>query len=305
MTAGNGVRVGVVNVMGRVFLANIDDPFTIAAREVARLKAEGAQIVFVDIHAEATSEKIAMGWYLDGQATAVVGTHTHVQTADARVLPGGTAYLTDVGMTGPHDGVIGMEKVGGDRQVPHRPAGPLRDGHRRSAAARRAHHRRPGDRPGDGHRAAQSVGRRARRDGAGAGRPGRRRDARRRPALRRPPARRRCRCAGSSRSASSPPRCAICVESRFPEIWVEGELSNARVWNTGHLYFTLKDGRAQVKGVMFRSALRLLSFKPEDGLHVVARGRLSVYDPSGEYQLVGEHMEPHGPGRAAAGLSSS
>jgi metallophosphoesterase (TIGR00282 family) len=97
-------------VMGRVFLANIDDPFTTAAREVARLKAEGAAIVFVDVHAEVTSEKIAMGWYLDGQATAVVGTHTHVQTADGRVLPQGTAYLTDVGMTGPHDGVIGVEK---------------------------------------------------------------------------------------------------------------------------------------------------------------------------------------------------
>jgi metallophosphoesterase (TIGR00282 family) len=110
VTSAGGVRVGVVNVMGRVYLANIDDPFTTAAREIARLKAEGAQIVFVDVHAEVTSEKIAMGWYLDGQATAVVGTHTHVQTADARVLPQGTAYLTDVGMTGPHDGVIGVEK---------------------------------------------------------------------------------------------------------------------------------------------------------------------------------------------------
>ena len=110
-TAANGVRVGVVNVMGRVYMANIDDPFTPAAREEARLKGAGAQVVFVDIHAEVTSEKIAMGWYLDGQATAVVGTHTHVQTADARVLPQGTAYLTDVGMTGPHDGVIGVEKA--------------------------------------------------------------------------------------------------------------------------------------------------------------------------------------------------
>ena len=109
--AANGVAVGVVNVMGRVFLAAIDDPFTTAAREVARLKAEGAAIVFVDVHAEVTSEKIAMGWYLDGAATAVVGTHTHVQTADERVLPKGTAYLTDVGMTGPHDGVIGVEKA--------------------------------------------------------------------------------------------------------------------------------------------------------------------------------------------------
>lgn len=110
VTAANGVKVGVVNVMGRVFLANIDDPFTTAAREVARLRAEGAALVFVDVHAEVTSEKIAMGWYLDGQATAVVGTHTHVQTADNRVLPKGTAYLTDAGMTGPHDGVIGVEK---------------------------------------------------------------------------------------------------------------------------------------------------------------------------------------------------
>lgn len=108
--AANGVAVGVVNVMGRVYMAQTDDPFTTATREIARVKAEGAALVFVDVHAEVTSEKIAMGWYLDGKATAVVGTHTHVQTADERVLPGGTAYLTDVGMTGPHDGVIGVEK---------------------------------------------------------------------------------------------------------------------------------------------------------------------------------------------------
>jgi exodeoxyribonuclease VII large subunit len=86
------------------------------------------------------------------------------------------------------------------------------------------------------------------------------------------------------------------VETRFAEIWVEGELSGAKVWNTGHLYFTLKDAHAQVKGVMFRSSLRLLRFKPVDGVHVVARGRLSVYDPRGEYQLVCEHMEPRGLG---------
>jgi exodeoxyribonuclease VII large subunit len=86
------------------------------------------------------------------------------------------------------------------------------------------------------------------------------------------------------------------LETTFPEIWVEGELSNAKVWTTGHLYFTLKDGVSQIKGVMFRSALRNLKFKPEDGLHVVVRGRISVYDPKGEYQLVGEHMEPHGYG---------
>jgi exodeoxyribonuclease VII large subunit len=87
------------------------------------------------------------------------------------------------------------------------------------------------------------------------------------------------------------------LETRFADVWVEGELSNAKVWTTGHLYFTLKDGGSQIKGVMFRSALRYLKFKPEDGLHVIVRGRVSVYDPKGEYQIVAEHMEPHGYGR--------
>jgi exodeoxyribonuclease VII large subunit len=86
------------------------------------------------------------------------------------------------------------------------------------------------------------------------------------------------------------------LESEFLEVWVEGELSNCRVWNTGHLYFTLKDPGAQVRGVIFRTALRYLKFKPADGLRVVARGRVSVYEPKGEYQLVCEHMEPHGLG---------
>jgi exodeoxyribonuclease VII large subunit len=86
------------------------------------------------------------------------------------------------------------------------------------------------------------------------------------------------------------------LEDRFFEIWVEGELSNCRVWNTGHMYFTLKDATAQIKGVMFRSALRLLRFKPRDGLRVVARGRVSVYDPKGEYQIACDHLEPEGLG---------
>ena len=108
----DGFAVGVINVMGRVFMANLDDPFVAATNELARVRDAGATVVFVDIHAEATSEKQAMGWHLDGRVTAVVGTHTHVQTADERILPGGTAYLTDVGMTGPHDGVIGMDRNG-------------------------------------------------------------------------------------------------------------------------------------------------------------------------------------------------
>jgi exodeoxyribonuclease VII large subunit len=91
-------------------------------------------------------------------------------------------------------------------------------------------------------------------------------------------------------------RIRSCLEERFFEVWVEGELSNCKVWNTGHLYFTLKDAGAQIKGVMFRSALRLLRFAPKDGLRVVARGRISVYDPKGEYQIVCEHLEPEGLG---------
>ena len=104
----DNVSVGVINVMGRVFMLNIDDPFAIVIREIDALR-QRARIIFVDFHAEATSEKVAMGWHLDGKVTAVVGTHTHVQTADERVLPKGTAYLTDVGMTGPHDSIIGVQ----------------------------------------------------------------------------------------------------------------------------------------------------------------------------------------------------
>ncbi len=105
----SGDSVGVINAMGRVFMAPLDNPFVVVLDEIAAVR-EHASIIFVDFHAEATSEKIAMGWHLDGRVTAVVGTHTHVQSADNRVLPGGTAYITDVGMTGPHDSVIGVDK---------------------------------------------------------------------------------------------------------------------------------------------------------------------------------------------------
>jgi metallophosphoesterase (TIGR00282 family) len=107
--SGDGRAVGVVNVMGRVFMLNIDDPFAVVLREIETIR-HRTRIIIVDFHAEATSEKVAMGWHLDGKVTAVFGTHTHVQTADERILPGGTAYLTDAGMTGPHDSIIGMEK---------------------------------------------------------------------------------------------------------------------------------------------------------------------------------------------------
>lgn len=102
-----GVGYAVINLQGRVFMGQSDDPFRVADRLLEQIE---SKIVFVDFHAEATSEKIAFGWYLDGRVTAVVGTHTHVPTADETVLPKGTAYMTDVGMTGPYDSVIGVKK---------------------------------------------------------------------------------------------------------------------------------------------------------------------------------------------------
>jgi 2',3'-cyclic-nucleotide 2'-phosphodiesterase len=102
-----GEKIAVVNLLGRVFLQNVDCPFAAADRILESL-ASVTSLILVDMHAEATSEKIALGWYLDGRASVVVGTHTHVQTADERILPRGTAYMTDAGMTGPHDSIIGV-----------------------------------------------------------------------------------------------------------------------------------------------------------------------------------------------------
>ena len=97
----------MIKVMGRIFMSPLDDPFAVVLREIDAARAK-ARVIIVDFHAEATSEKVAMGWHLDGRVTAIFGTHTHVQTADERILPKGTAYLTDVGMTGPHDSIIGV-----------------------------------------------------------------------------------------------------------------------------------------------------------------------------------------------------
>lgn len=104
-----GVKIGVINLMGRTFMEPLDCPFVAADRETEAAGREGARIILVDFHAEATSEKKAMGWNLDGRVGAVLGTHTHVQTADETVLPRGSAYLSDLGMTGPHDSVLGMK----------------------------------------------------------------------------------------------------------------------------------------------------------------------------------------------------
>ena len=129
-TAGAG-KAAVLNLEGRVFMSNLEDPFRVAEREIARLKKE-TQVVIIDFHAEATSEKIALAWHVDGKASAVIGTHTHVQTADERVLTGGTAFITDAGMTGPTDSVIGVKKEQAIArflyQTPHRfelPKGPV------------------------------------------------------------------------------------------------------------------------------------------------------------------------------------
>lgn len=103
-----GVKIGVVNLAGQVYMNPADNPFTAADRALDKIP--NAQIVLVDFHAEATSEKRAMGFYLNGRASAVVGTHTHIQTADEQILDKGTAYITDIGMTGPHDSIIGMRK---------------------------------------------------------------------------------------------------------------------------------------------------------------------------------------------------
>jgi metallophosphoesterase (TIGR00282 family) len=106
----DGTKVAVINLMGRVFMPPSDDPFRVADALLTSL-ASDTRVRIVDMHAEATSEKVAMGWYLDGRASAVLGTHTHVQTADERILPQGCAYLTDIGMTGSYAGVIGMNKA--------------------------------------------------------------------------------------------------------------------------------------------------------------------------------------------------
>jgi metallophosphoesterase (TIGR00282 family) len=110
LETGSGVRLGVLNLEGRVFMKPLECPFRTADRVLASLRGEGVRCVLVDMHCEATSEKNAMGHYLDGRASAVLGTHTHIQTADARVLGGGTAFITDVGMCGPWDSVIGLRK---------------------------------------------------------------------------------------------------------------------------------------------------------------------------------------------------
>jgi metallophosphoesterase (TIGR00282 family) len=127
LTLPTGARLGVIQVEGRVFMRNLECPFAAAERELKAM--DGVSCVLLDVHCEATSEKQALAWYFDGQVSAVIGSHTHVQTADERLLPGGTAFMTDAGMTGPYDSVIGMETRASierfltQRRTPHEVAG--------------------------------------------------------------------------------------------------------------------------------------------------------------------------------------
>jgi metallophosphoesterase (TIGR00282 family) len=302
-----GEPVGVVNVMGRVFMTPLDDPFAVVLKEIEALRAK-TRVIIVDFHAEATSEKVAMAWHLDGRATAVLGTHTHVQTADERILPKGTACMTDVGMTGPSRLDHRRHRRSRAWPLPQRHAGAVRSGRRPWPAECGADHRRRGHGQGDAHRTVEHVAPGG-RDAGGVGSCHRRACRPRAPEMsglfdhpfeEEPPA-------PEAIDTPRPRRQIVTVaeltagiraslESGFGELWVEGEISNCRVWNTGHVYFTLKDQAAQLKAVMFRSAYRYLKFKIDDGIHVVARGRLSVYEPKGEYQLVCEHLEPQGRG---------
>jgi len=104
------LKIGIINLQGRKFLSEVDSPFIIGSKIIEKLKKDGVNIIIIDFHAEITSEKVALGWYFDGKVSLIAGTHTHIQTADARILPGGTAYITDLGMCGARDSVIGMKK---------------------------------------------------------------------------------------------------------------------------------------------------------------------------------------------------
>ena len=110
MTARNGKKIGIINLIGQVNMLPCNSPFDAVEKEIEKIR-EITPIIFVDFHAEVTSEKMAMGYFLDGKVSAVFGTHTHIQTADAKILDGGTGYITDLGMTGPKDSVLGMNKT--------------------------------------------------------------------------------------------------------------------------------------------------------------------------------------------------
>ena len=220
------------------------------------------KVIIVDFHAEATSEKVAMGWHLDGKVTLVVGTHTHVQTADERILPNGTAYLTDAGMTGPHDSIIGMEREPSLARFLNGMPSRFEPATGNPAPQRRHRRGRRQDREGDRDHPHQLFRARLRslgQRGAPAvstffdlpfedaepepsDRPSRKPRAR-------PPVQPRAGLPSGRAArriytvAQLTARIRSLLEREFFEVWVEGELSNCKVWNTGHMYFTLKDAR--------------------------------------------------------------
>ena len=223
-----------------------------------------ARVILVDMHAEATSEKKGIGWHLDGRVSAVVGTHTHVATADEEILPQGTAYVTDLGMTGPHRSVLGRRVE--DVLARFRTNKPQRlevaeDDVRSTGVtidvddATGARHRDPAS------RAAMS------------------------PEIDRPLT--ITEITGDIR---------MMLEETFTRVWLVGEVSNLRRPASGHLYLTLKDDGAQISAVVWRSTVARLRAQPENGMQVVVRGRITVYPPRGDYQIVVDGLQPQGVG---------
>ena len=264
-----GETLGILQLMGRVFMPILDCPFRVAEREVASLK-ERTPAIIVDMHAETTSEKMAMGHFLDGKVSAVVGTHTHVQTADNQILPKGTAYLTDIGMTGPVNSVIGMKADIVIQkfllQTPRRfevASGPatlcaavidLDTAHRKSSR----YSANTDTRIGIG--LLSTV------------------------------------LSHILTVTELTSQVRMALEGQFPVVWVEGEISNLRRPSSGHQYFTLKDQTSQIRVVLFRGVAHLLPFLLEEGLEVIVRGHVTVYEARGEYQLILEAVEPKGVG---------
>jgi exodeoxyribonuclease VII large subunit len=265
-TTLGGIKVAVVNLLGRVFLQTVDCPFQSIETALKTIKSQ-TKVILVDFHAEATSEKVAMGWFLDGQVSAIYGTHTHIQTADETILPKGTAYMTDLGMSGPYRSVIGRDidqvlfrfrtQMPGPMEVATEDArlsGALIEINIETGKAK----------------SIKSLTEPAE--------------------LNRETTQKIYTVSELTRGIRS------LLESEFPAIWVEGEISNFKHHSSGHMYFTLKDEAAQISAVFFARANQFLKFDLENGQKVIAIGRISVYDQRGQYQIYVQRLEPKGIG---------
>ncbi len=292
-----GPKVAVVSLLGRLFMKTMSDcPFRAADQVLSQLPRD-VKIVVVDMHAEATSEKIAMGWHLDGRVSVVFGTHTHVATADECILPHGTAYNHRRG----HDRPVRLGARSAQRprraHHDHQPALPLRRGHRRSASLRRAGQCRFRQRAGHAHRAGM---RRSRQWPAQRARHGARLMAGPRPIF--DPDRMK----GGAATPALPKTLTPSQLNAFVKrvlgdhlpgtIHLVGEISNLARPASGHVYLTLKDERSEVRCVMWRSAAQTLKFQLNDGQEVIATGFVDVYEPRGQLQFYAQKIEPRGVG---------